>query len=405
MPDHSQFPNDDPFAAPPRVDPSPGYADASGPHSGAVAPVPYAPLSGPGGPKKGNALAVLVILGLTLVAIAAVAAAGYFVWQGVTSANGPGSSANGSGSSGDAADEKVWDEDWSEASREYPAELTDFDALTAVPGATFVSDYEMFQVGEHVAPGIYVAPHAASGDLDSDEYCRWTVSAEEDIFDGGYYVLGDGDGGSAMLLAPDGYWVRATAGCGTWQAIDPATAMTGATGTEVAAGSYFVGRDVLPGTYVSAEPVVEDYRCNVNVVEHFGFVGESNYGESHTGRGGRLVVEIEEGDLVASTNCPPLVLTDLEALLAAGAGAPSMSNGQWLVGLDVAAGTYQGPRDMEEGRSFCSASVWPDHRGGDHTDWLEDVFYGEHDEPEQLTVEVGQLIKIRGCGEWELVTP
>lgn len=405
MPDHAHHPDNDPFAAPSPANQNGAFSGASGPHNGAGAPVPHPPLSGPGSEPRGNALAIVVILGLALVALTAVVAAGYFVWQGVQSASE--SSSNGTGETAfnddsDDADEGFMGE-FAPEETPYPAELEDLDALTADPGDTFESGYESFQVGQDVAAGVYVAFNAGTGDSGSDDYCRWTVSAKENIGDGGYYALGDGDGGSAMMLAPEGYWVRTNPACGTWEAIDPATAFTGASGTQVAEGSFFVGRDVLPGTYVSTEQVGRESSCFAEVISHFGFIGDSNYGDYVMGRGGTLVLELEEGEVVASRDCPPLELTDLDSVLDARAGAQSMSNGYWLVGLDIEAGTYQGPLEIEEDRIFCSATVWADHRGRENYSPLDDVYYSEGDEPETVTVEPGQLVEVSGCGDWELV--
>lgn len=356
--------------------------------------------------KDGNGLAIAVIAALALVALAALAVAGYFIVQWVVVASTSVTDPN----QGDTDHFVTPDNEGFEAAAEFPPELQDLDALTATPGDTFVGGFDLMRVGEDIVPGLYIAPDAEPASAADGRYCYWSVSREEQYSEGGYYAQGKVEGGTAMMLAPAGYWVRASESCGTWQAIDPDTAFEGAeskgaAGTVMGSENNVVGRDVVPGTYLSAARVPQGADCMVTVTDHFGFQGPHNYGDALFGLGGTLQLTVEPGDVVNVWGCPDFELTDLETAYMADAGAKSIDVGTWLVGIDVAPGAYLGPVGHETGEEYCALYVWDGPR-----DWgvggpTEEVFYHAGEEPMTVSLEAGQTVEVMDCPGWELVSP
>lgn len=350
---------------------------------------------------QGNAIAVVVIVVLALIALGALVGGGYLLVTQVAQAGEDGlfEWADTGGSTETSVGPEV-------DSLPYPAELEDLSTLTAQPGDSFEGSVEALVVGEDIEPGVYIAPDATPMSVEDELSCYWSVAQSEEYLPEEYFSFGEVEDGTAMMLAPDGYLVRTDPACGTWQAIDPSAAFEGATGTRMTAGQYAVGRDVLPGTYLSVAVVDEESSCYAYVGDHFGFEGGGHYFQYVGPRGGTMVIEVEQGDAVELTDCPAFELADLDALYSADAGADRMDDGDWLVGIDVRAGEYVGP-DVEHAELYCSATVWQDHLGweGETGQPVDDVFFASGDVPPSITLEAGQMVSVRDCGFWERTGP
>ena len=346
---------------------------------------------------QGNAVAVVSVAVLALIALGALAGGGYLLVRQLGAASDAGFFAGGT-------PETDTSSSWPAADGVYPPELEDLDSLTAMPGDSFEAGSEPLIVGEDIPSGVYVAPDAAPISVDDGLSCYWTVSESADYSEVEYSAFGEVEDGTAMILAPEGYLVRTDPACGAWEAIDPATAFEGASGTTLTVGQYAVGRDVVPGVYLSVAVVDEGSGCAVFVGDHFGFEGNGSFADYVGPRGGFMLIELEAGDVVELDGCPPFEAADLDAVYAADDGADWMGDGRWLVGIDVRAGDYVGPV-VDDVDVYCSASVWANHLGWEGGDPVDDVFYSSGEVPATITLEAGQLVDVRGCGTWERTGP
>lgn len=382
MADSFGDPGDDPFQTPSVNQELPMPPAVGDPRAGQ----PYPPLVRDQPRSGGNSLAVAVILGLALVAVAAIVGAGYLVANGI------------SASAGSSADGDI-------GPAPYPDEITDLERLTAVPGETFTDSLQGLVAGKDIAPGIYIAPEAVHMSADTSPYCSWSVRENPADENSGFRVRGSVDGGTAMLLAPEGYTVSATATCGTWEAVDPATLFDEPAGSTIGSEIHVVGYDVKPGLYLSDGPVAKDADCYVYVNPNFGFEGPDTKGGFFYGEVGTLRLEVEAGDFVIARGCPSFEWADPQTAFSADAGAKSVNIGTWLVGVDVQPGTYRGPADPDARFGYCYAQVWDEKADWGSSDPVEEVGYAPDKEPVTFTAELGHVIHINDCEPWELVEP
>lgn len=343
--------------------------------------------------SKRNSRAVVIFAVMGVAVVAAVVTAGFYAMSRVDL----------HGDSWQVADSP------SALDPEYPPEITDLAGLTAVPGETIEAaditwDTELIG-GEDISPGIYVARDAGSTSDPDSVLCYWNVENHEyghpDRF-GMYARIQDG---TAMALVPAGYRFEPSPLCGSWEAVDPATVFTDATGTVMNAELYVVGHDVMPGLYLSQTPVATDSSCLVIVNKYFGFEGGRHHGEFVFGGGGSIGLEVEPGDFVTVHECPPLQWTDPATAYSADAGATSVGVGSWIVGIDMRPGTYTRVPGQTDESVLCWAEVWDGPSDWEDTEPIALAQYFTDDEPATFTAELGQRVYAHNCGTWELVAP
>ncbi|WP_084104710.1 hypothetical protein [Demequina sp. NBRC 110056] len=354
-----------------------GASDEVAPIGASALPVPDR--------TAGSGTAIVVMVVLAAVAASALVLGGWLLWRNLSDAEVSWGQ-SGPGDGGDSTEVEAV------PAAELPTELTDETLLTALPGETFEGTYDTLVVGQDLAPGIYIAP-SATPSTDEEWACDWWVTpypGDAPTYES-YGVLRHG---SAMLLAPPGYVVSTSSACGTWEAIDPDGAFVGATAEVIEDGQHYVGRDVVSGTYL-VEPSNGPIVCTVEVAEHFGFMGEDVLPEFLWMDTGSALIELEDGDRVEARDCDPLTLVDPQALVADGFGATTADEGEWLVGVDVAAGTWTGP-DLDSEGDYCTAMVL--ERDADEV--LASADYGWGETPDFVHVEPGQVLKVYGCDGW-----
>lgn len=392
MVDPFRLPDDDPSQKPLLNDEIDAFTSPGDPRIGPH----YSTLSDPAPRAQRNGLAVIVIVGLSLVAVAAVVVAGYFVVQGV-------------GATAESwADDLDGNFDWAEPG-EYPSEITDLDALTAVPGERIegsdITWSTRLIAGEDISPGVYIARDAIPVSEDASGACYWSIENRDFGEPGRFSTYARVHEGSAVVLIPQGYRFEPSPGCGTWEAVDPATLFGDATGTEMSDELYVVGYDVKPGMYLSRTPVAEESYCYVTVNKHYGFEGAGLYGQSFYGDGGTVRLDVEEGDFVQVRNCPTFQLADPERAYSADAGATSVGIGTWIVGIDMRPGTYIGVPEAPDSSDWCWVDVWEDTRDWENAEPVVEADYFVGEDPATFTADLGQRVYVRGCGMWELVEP
>lgn len=392
MVDPFRLPDDDPSQKPLLNDEIDAFSSPGDPRIGPS----YSTLSDPTPRPQRNGLAAAVIVGLALVAVAAVVVAGYFVVQGV-------------GATAESwADDLEDGFDWAEPG-EYPTEITDLDALTAEPGERIegadVTWSTRLMAGEDISPGIYIARDAVSVREDEAGACYWAIENRDFGEPGRFSAYSRVNEGSAIALIPEGYRFDPSPGCGTWEAVDPTTLFGDATGTELGVELSVVGYDVKPGMYLSESQVAQDSTCYVTINKHYGFTGNGNFGESFYGEGGTIRLDVEEGDFVEVRDCPTFQLADPDTAYRADAGATSVGVGTWIVGVDMRPGTYIGVPEATDNADWCWVEVWEGKRDWENAEPVVEASYFVGDDPATFTAELGQWVYAKGCGTWELVEP
>lgn len=171
----------------------------------------------------------------------------------------------------------------------------------------------------------------------------------------------------------------------TAQPVAPPTAPTPPNLPE--ASMLRVGPDIQPGRYMSitaicywerrsgVDPGLDDVIVNGGTASH-------------------AVVDIAASDVAFSWNYG----CDWKPYAAPAAPAPAMADGDWLVGSDVQAGTYErtDPAGFDD---FCS---WERARGFLH-DYDEVIAYGYPIGPETVRLAAGERFTSESCGPWAKV--
>ena len=245
-------------------------------------------------------------------------------------------------------------------------------------------------------PGIDIAPglYASAG---GDGACEWYRTSPVSLFGG------DSAGDSAGGLRSSGRQVAeiksgdvgfSARGCGEWAQVEE-VGKDGAGGMAAAsfgAGTYFVGREFEPGIYVS--DVGDDGgRCSWDVLSGF---GGSASDVTRSGVGVlRGIVRVLPSDVgFRSSGCSGW--TTLENLEAA-EPANSFDDGEYVVGIHIAAGLYIGD-GADVGRCF-----W--RRFGDFTGADSDVL-GIRNVVGRVVVRISEAdlgFEALGCGTWRRV--
>lgn len=291
---------------------------------------------------------------------------------------------------------------------QFDPEIANLDTLAAVPGETFVGGEDALVVGVDIPSGVYVAPDALLG----DDVCRWSVDKSDDPGTGGLHAGTAVREGVAMLLAPEGYFVEATPECGTWVAIDPATAHEGGTRTEIAESfedgkyrTHLVGGDLVPGLYASTGDIPMWTDCMVFRPSDFGFSSKEYPSETwRVQRRGTVLVPLKQGDAVWMSECPGFQLIDFDELQQSRDGGQEILEGRSVVGIDIVPGTYTSP-DIASGYTCEMTLSTYSVASGDLTE-VAYVHYTSRDRSKKVTVEAGQevLIPSYSCGVWALDT-
>ena len=255
---------------------------------------------------------------------------------------------------------------------------------------------ESFGDGSYV-PGLDIAPglYASDGGMG---VCEWYRTAPVSLVasDGGSGDIGGlRSAGRQVVEVKSGDVGFSASGCGEWRLVPEVGQGDGAPDKELASefgvGTYMVGRDIAPGTYVS-ESVVGD-RCEWSVLAGF---GGSSADATRSGVGVlRGIVRVFSGDVgFYSSGCSGWrALTGLERV----EPPSSFGDGEYVVGVHVSPGLYIGS-GAEVGRCF-----W--RRYSDFTGSDSDVL-GIRNPVGRVVVRIVESdlgFESLGCGTWRRV--
>lgn len=291
-------------------------------------------------------------------------------------------------------------------STEVRALRPDLTSFSAVPGDRFVNENSRpSRAGVDIAPGVYKAVQVPDGDYTQ---CKWTVRSDANFEADSYYADGRGTQHNAVMVLPDGYYVKFD-WCDTWEAIDPQELFQGATESVLGTGTHYVGRDLLPGTYLLARfhDTAHD-SCFLTYSEEWGFTGPAmRHAFLDAGRYPALL-HLEEGHTVGSSGCPELHQVDFQELLSQELGEAEFTDGGWVVGVDVLPGTYVTADEIDEHAGFCKITAW--NEGAlQSTPWETHSVPYEHQAVvsdtrhpggplREFTLDPGQTVHSFGCG-------
>jgi hypothetical protein len=139
------------------------------------------------------------------------------------------------------------------------------------------------------------------------------------------------NGGVVEILATDkGFSSRCT-----WYRIDPNVLATPtATKSSIAAGMWFIGAEVKPGIYRTTAK-----SCYYSLLSGFqGGIDDIIVNGSSGDNGG--ILEIISSDKAISSRCD-WTLISVDAIRGATTTSTKIGSGQWIVGGEIAAGTYR----------------------------------------------------------------
>lgn len=174
-------------------------------------------------------------------------------------------------------------------------------------------------------------------------------------------------------------------------------------------GLWVVGADVAPGTYRVAAPVVysdDDSYCHwttyddvAGTLDHLVATG---FGD------GRPTVVFDNVATVESIGCGTWVHVDPKALFKNAEAATVIPEGEWLVGEDVAPGTYRtiAAVEMAQAEAACFWNITHDlpvSDGSPPAHFDDDVLDSADEGFPTVTVASGQVFMSSACGDWEWV--
>ncbi len=169
-------------------------------------------------------------------------------------------------------------------------------------------------------------------------------------------------------------------------------------------GIYLVGEDIEPGTYLSRPPEASQsgaVSCFWKITHN----SAKSRGISvtvHLVEGGSALVTVADGDSLDVQRCGRWERVEPSTLFENDDAKPLFHDGTWIVGEDIAPGTYltDDERDVEIRRESCFWTITENYENN----LLDPV---ERDSTMQgkstLTVESGQQLSTLGCGTWSLV--
>ena len=202
-----------------------------------------------------------------------------------------------------------------------PPNTTSPPTATAQVGPKTTFGNGTYQVGTHndsqVAPGTYVSTGGS--------FCYWARlsglgGATSDI------IANDIATGRAIVTIESTDVGFETYGCGTWSPL-PAT---GSQATTMGDGTWAVGIDIAPGTYITSGGDTCYWARLSSFNGEFGSLIANENGN------GQAIVTIEPTDKGFTTkDCGTW-----SPLPASGHQATTMGDGTWAVGIDIAPGTY-----------------------------------------------------------------
>jgi hypothetical protein len=181
-----------------------------------------------------------------------------------------------------------------------------------------------YLVGSEIKPGFYRT---------STSNCYYSrlrgfSSGIDDIISNGSTGA---NGGAIEILATDkGFSSRCT-----WYRIDPNVLATPtATKSTIASGMWFVGAEVKPGIYRTAAK-----GCYYSLLSGFqGEIDDIIVNGSSGDNGG--ILEITATDKAISSRCDWALIT-VDAIRLASTTSTKIGSGQWIVGGEIAPGTYR----------------------------------------------------------------
>lgn len=208
-------------------------------------------------------------------------------------------------------------------------------------------------------------------------------------------------GGLAVVVAVVWWGVAAFAGSPS------ADAAAGA--SSFGDGLWVVGVDIAPGTYRVEAPVVY---ADDNSYCYWTTYDDAAGGLDHlvaTGLGdGRPTVVFDSVAAVEPFGCGTWVRVDPEALFKNADAATVIPEGEWLVGEDVAPGTYQTTAAVEtmQADSDCFWNITHDlavSDGSPPVHFDDDVLDSAQEGLPTVSLASGQVFTSSACGDWERV--
>lgn len=264
----------------------------------------------------------------------------------------------------------------------------------------------LWRVGEDIEPGLYrvsdeVDPNAQYWDCTWFTYASADHSEENEI---------DSMWGAAGLPVVDltGVAEFETADCGNWELVDPGTLFDNPDALAmVRPGMWLVGEDVAPGTYRPSTPIVLEESFSMCFWVAFEGASSSDRAVVTSGiaDGGLPTVSLSEAHTFYSRGCGTWVPADPTQFFQRADAPTQFPQGVWLVGEDIAPGTYSTvvPFVPEDDYSYCSWSIAATWDTGQYQSLESNSSQDEG--TRTVTLTTGQRFDSTGCGDWILTGP
>ncbi len=240
----------------------------------------------------------------------------------------------------------------------------------------------VYIVGTNIAPGTYVANGS------EDETCYWSRLTG---FDGDFFTrltLYASEGQAIATIIDSDVGFRSL-GCGTWSPAEAIEVRRPA--SQFDDGTYRVGTDIVPGTYIVSEP--KPGVCRWRRVSDFTWTSGTLVEKVSIGR---TIVTILETDVgFASINCGrwEMLQEDVEEASQAVVAA-AFGDGSYVVGQHIAPGTYVA---LPRNNSSCTWSRMSRFTG----DGEDTIAQGKSNGRWLVTIDATDAGFITlGCGRW-----
>jgi hypothetical protein len=261
----------------------------------------------------------------------------------------------------------------------------------------------LWRVGEDIEPGIYRTVAVIEPDPDGWG-CDWTTYSSADHSDAN--TLEAKWGATGLLVADlNGVAEFESSGCGDWERVDPSTLFDNSDApVTIAEGTWLVGEDVAPGTYRPTVPVVlsDSFAACFWLTFDGATVAKEAIDDVGMVYGGLPTVTIERGQTFDSMGCGTWAAVDPTQFFLTDDAPTKFPQGVWLVGEDIAPGTYSTavpfvPENEYDACSWSITATW------DTRQWQSlDSNSSQTEGTRTVTLETGQRFDSDGCGTWVL---
>lgn len=259
-------------------------------------------------------------------------------------------------------------------------------------------------IGEEEQGGIYRVTEPLTVD---GPWCYWTTYSGDEVAEEAVVDRQLIDGGIPTVNLA-GVGVFESDDCGTWERVETSELFDNADApAKITTGEWLVGEDVAPGLYRLSSPPTEDDTgfvwCSWFLYDGAGATYTTQV-ENGFPVGGLPTVQLATGQTFASDSCGTWLPVDPATLFDNADARTEFGPGVWLVGEDIAPGTYSMTEAVkeEDGFTLCTWSIASTFGGAFESglDW------GTADEGiETVTIATGQQFESDGCGDWELTAP